>query len=64
MTIWHVKKLYTSDGCSYKVLQYDLVGTMKSTMKMKNGIHQMLKFLSDSRLTEKAAYSLCEKKNC
>ena len=64
MTIWYVKKLYTSDGCSYKVLPYDLVGTMKGTMKMKNGIRQMLKFLSDSRMTEKAAYSLCEKKNC
>lgn len=64
MTIWHVQKLYTSEGNCYKVLPYDFIGMMKSTLKMKNGIQQMIKFLSDSRLTEKAAYLLCEKKNC
>lgn len=62
MTIWHVQNLYTSAGNSYKVLPYDLVGMMKVTLKMKNGIRQMLKFLSDSRLTEKAAYTLCKRK--
>lgn len=56
MTIWHVQKLYTSDGSLYKVLLYDFIGTMKGTLKMKNGIWQMTKFLSASRLTEKAAY--------
>lgn len=63
MTIWHIQKLYTSAGSSYKVLPYDFIGTMKGTLKTKNGIRQMMKFLSDSRLTEKAAYSLCVKKN-
>lgn len=63
MTIWHVQKLYTSDGASYHVLPYDFIGMMKGTLKMKNGIRDIIKFLSDSRLTEKTAYSLCEKKN-
>ena len=63
MRIWHVQKKYISEGISYKVLPYDLLGTMKVTLKMKNGILQMIRFLSDSRLTEKAAYSLCKKKN-
>ena len=63
MTIWHVQKLYTSNGASYKVLPYDFRGTMKVTLKMKNGIWQMIKFLSDSRLTERTAHSLCVRKN-
>lgn len=63
MTIWYVQKLHTSEGCSYEVLPYDFVGTIKVTLKMKNGIRQMMKFLSDSRLTEKAACLLCRKKN-
>ena len=63
MTIWHVQKLYISDRSSYKVLPYDLVGMMKATLKMKNGIRQMAKFLSDSRLTERAAELLCKKKH-
>lgn len=63
MTIRHVQKLYTDEGSSYKVLPYDFVGTMQSTLKMKNGMWQMMKFLSCSRLTEKGAYLLYEKKN-
>lgn len=63
MTIWHVQKLYTDEGSSYKVLPYDFVGTMQSTLKMKNGIRQMMKFLSNSRLTEKGANMLCKKRN-
>ena len=63
MTIWHVQKLYTSSGTSYKVLPYNFRGTMTVTLKMKNGIWQMIKFLSDSRLTERAAHSLCTRKN-
>ena len=63
MTIWHVKKLYTSNGASYTVLPYNFRGTMAVTFKMKNGIWQMIKFLSDSRLTERAAQSLCTRKN-
>ena len=55
MTVWHVQKLYISDSISYEVLPYDIVGTMKVTLKMKNGIRQMIKFLADSRLTERAA---------
>lgn len=63
MTIWHVQKLYTSNGVFHTVLPYDFRGTMKVTLKMKNGIWQMIKFLSDSRLTERAAHSLCTRKN-
>lgn len=63
MTIWHVQKLYTSDGSSYKVLPYDFIGMMHGTLKMKNGIRQMVSFLSDSRFTENAAYLLCKKRN-
>ena len=63
MTIWHVQKSYTSEGCTYQALPYDFVETMKVTLKMKNGIWQMMKFLSNSRLTETAALALCIKKN-
>ena len=63
MTIWHVQKLYSSNGASYTVLPYDFKGTMMVTLKMKNGIWQMVKFLSDSRFTERAAHSLCMRKN-
>ncbi len=63
MTIWHVQKLYTSDGNFYRVFPYEFITTIKDTLKMKNGIRQMMKFLSDSRLTEKGANLLCEKKN-
>ena len=63
MTIWHVQELYTPEGSSHKVLPYDFMGMVKSTLRMKDGIWQVVKFLLDSRLTEKAALSLCEKKN-
>ena len=63
MTIWHVQKLYTSEGCTYQALPYDFVGTMKVTLKMKNGIRQMMKFLLNSRFTEAEALALCIKKN-
>ena len=63
MTIWHVQKLYTSNGASYTVLPYDFRGTIMVTFKMKNGIWQMIKFLSDSRLIENAAHCLCVRKN-
>ena len=63
MTIWRVQKIYTSDRVSYEVLPYDFVGTMKVTLKMKNGIRQLMKFLSESRWTEKAGGELCVKKN-
>lgn len=63
MVIWHVQRLYTSKGCIYTVLPYDLRGTLKGTLKMKKGIRQMVKFMSNSRFTEKSAYLLCKKKN-
>ena len=63
MTLWHVQKLYTSDDVSYQVLPYNFIGMIKSTLKMKNGIRAMMKFLLDSRLTENAADLLCETKN-
>ena len=63
MRIWHVQRLYTSEGCTYQVLPYDFVGTIKVTLKMKNGIRQMMKFLLNSRFTEAEALALCIKKN-
>lgn len=63
MTIWHVQKIYTSEECLYKVLPYDFIGTMHNTLKMKNGIQQMVKFMANSRLTENAAYLICKKKS-
>lgn len=63
MIIWHVQRLYTSEGCIHVVLPYDLRGTLKGTLKMKKGIRQMVKFMLNSRLTEKSAYLLCKKKN-
>ena len=63
MTIWHVQELYTSEGSLHKVLPYDFMGMVKSTLRMKNGIWQVVKILLASCLTEKAAVSLCEKKN-
>lgn len=63
MAIWYVQKLYTSEGCFYEALSYDFVGTIKVTLKMKNGIWQMIKFLLDSRLTENEARKLANKKN-
>lgn len=52
MMIWHVQKLYTSEGCIYQALPYDFVETIKVTLKMNNGIRQMMKFLLNSRFTE------------
>ncbi len=63
MTIWHVQKLYTSDGNSYQVLPYDFFTAIKNMLKMKNGLRQMIKFMVDSRWTEKTACKLCKKKN-
>ena len=63
MIIWHVQKLYTSEGCSYEVLPYNFIGMIKVTLKMKNGIWQMIKFLLDGRLTENKAQKLANKKN-
>ena len=63
MTIWHVQKIYSTIGASYTVLPYDFIGTMMVTLKMKNGIWQLVKFLSDSRFTERAAHLLCMRKN-
>lgn len=38
MTIWHVQKLYSSEGACYQVLPYSLEGTLEETMKMKHGV--------------------------
>lgn len=54
MIIWHVQKVYTSESGLYQVLPYDFVGTMKAAVQMKNGIRQVIKFLSDSRLLNDA----------
>lgn len=62
MTIWHIQKLYTDDGIIFEALPYNLFSTVISTLKMKNGIKQTAKFLSDSRLSEKSARILSDKK--
>lgn len=63
MTIWHVQRLYHGDKPYYCVLPYNLKGTIEVTMQMKKGVIQTMKFLISSRLTEKSADKLCEKKN-
>ena len=63
MTAWHVQKLYCGDEYKYYVFPYDLLQTVKDTMKMENGIKHMIKFLVNSRLKESSAVVLCDKKN-
>ena len=63
VTVWYVQKLYRGDECKYYVLPYDLLQTVKYTMKMESGIKQTLKFLVNSRLRENSAEKLCDKKN-
>ena len=57
MTIWHVQKSY------YEVMPYALISTVKDTLKMQNGIKQIVKFLVNSRLSEKSAVRLADRKN-
>ena len=45
------RKLYRGDECKYYVLPYDLLQTIKDTIKMESGIRQTMKFLVNSRLT-------------
>lgn len=62
MTIWHVQKLYTDDDVMFEVIPYNLFSVVKYTLKMKNGIVQAVKFLVNSRLSEKSARILSDKK--
>lgn len=62
MTIWHVQKLYSYDGIMFEAIPYELFSTVKYTLKMKNGIVQVVKFLLNSRLSEKSAKRFSEKK--
>lgn len=62
MTLWHVQKLYTNDGYNYKAIPYDLFSVIQLSMKMKNGVMQTIKFLSNSRLSEKSAQILSYQK--
>lgn len=62
MTIWHVQKLYTDDGVMFEVIPYNLFSVVKYTLKMKNGIVQVVKFLVNSRLSEKSERILSDKK--
>ena len=55
MTIWHIQKLYTDDGILFEALPYDLFSTIKDTLKMKNGVTQTLRFMTNGRLSEKSA---------
>lgn len=62
VTIWHIQKLYRDEGLLFEAIPYDLVPTIKYTLKMKNGIVQAVKFLSNSRLSEKSARRIADKK--
>ena len=62
MTIWHVQKLYKETGGYYDVLPYNLFESVKYTSQMQNGIRQTIKFLLNSRLSEKSARVLSDKK--
>jgi len=57
------RKLYCGDECKYYVLPYDLLQTIKDTIKMESGIRQTMKFLVNSRLTADEAKRLCAKTN-
>ena len=63
MTIWHVQKLYKDTGAYYEVLPYALISTLEDTLKMQKGIKQTVKFLVNSRLSEKSAIRLADRKN-
>ena len=63
MTIWNIQKLYTDNGSIYEAIPYNFFSTMRSTLKMKNGIKQVIKFLANSRWSEKSAKSVCNRKN-
>ena len=63
MTIWHVQKLYKDTVAYYEVLPYALISTVRDILKMKNGIKQTVKFLVNSRLSEKSAVILADRKN-
>ena len=63
MTIWHVQKLYKDTGAYYEVLPYALFSTVKDTLKMEDGIKQTVKFLVSSRLSQRSAETLADRKN-
>ena len=63
MTIWYVQKLYRETSASYEVLPYALFSPVQDTLKMKDGIQQTIKFLVNSRLSEKSAEMLADRKN-
>ena len=62
VTIWHIQKLYREEGILFEAIPYDFFPTIKNTLKMKNGIVQAAKFLSNSRLSEKSARRIADKK--
>ena len=63
MTVWHIQKLHTNDGIFYEAIPYELFSMMRFTLKMKNGIKQVVKFLVNSRWSEKNAKTVCARKN-
>lgn len=63
MTIWNVAKTYCDDGILYQVLPYNLRGTVSDFGKMEHGMRGLMKFLKNSRLTEKQAQKVAKKKN-
>lgn len=62
MTIWHVMKTYVSSRKYYQVLPYNL-NVLKSLLHMEHGLRAVFKFIKNSRLTEKAARKLANRKN-
>lgn len=62
VTIWYVQKSYRDEGLLLETIPYDFFPTIRYTLKMKNGIVQAVKFLSNSRLSEKSARRLADKK--
>ncbi len=58
MTIWNVSPIYYSDNkIRYTVLPHDLIKTVKEYLRHpnKNDFKRLLKFLLNSRLSEKSA---------
>lgn len=63
MTVWNVAKIYCGDRILYQVLPYNLHGVIGNFCEMEHGMSGLIKFLKNSRLTEKRAQKIAEKKN-
>ena len=62
MTVYAVEKFYVNDEIEYRILPYDLQGTVKVYLKyFQHGWFWLLKFLWTCRFTEKGAMKLKKK---